>query len=141
MKKGQPRYASWKREGFPLWLQQRLEERDWKIADLGRQMGLTTSAIARWMSGQNTPGPETLLRLADVLQVSYDEVLTEAGLRPRMVSDDDPKRAEINRRVAAIPLTEKNYQMLLDLLNVIESWGDRQNGGPPRTGSPRQYVP
>jgi transcriptional regulator with XRE-family HTH domain len=131
MKKGQPRYAGWKTDGFPGWLAGKLDEREWKIADLGRHLGLTTSAVARWMTGQNTPSHDALLRLADVLNVSYDEVLTEAGLRPRDVPNGDPRRAELSRRIGKIRLTEKNYKMLVELIDMIDRWDRLEGGDPP----------
>ena len=38
MRKGTPRYKNWKREGFPLWLQQQMEEKGFNALTLAQQL-------------------------------------------------------------------------------------------------------
>jgi transcriptional regulator with XRE-family HTH domain len=118
-RKGKPRYADWLREGFPLWLQRRLQERDWTITDLARAMGVQTSLISRWMAGRQKPTAESANRIAEVLQISVDEVLTEAGLRPVLVTDEDPRRAELVMKLGLVELTTERYLTLNALLSLM----------------------
>jgi transcriptional regulator with XRE-family HTH domain len=118
-RKGKPRYADWLREGFPLWLQRRLQERDWSITDLARAMGVQTSLISRWMAGRQKPTAESANRIAEVLQISVDEVLTEAGLRPVLVTDEDPRRAELVMKLGLVELTTERYLTLNALLSLM----------------------
>jgi len=118
-KKGKPRYADWLREGFPLWLQGCLQERNWSITDLARAMGVQTSLISRWMAGKQKPTAESAGRIAEVLQVSVDEVLTAAGLRPVLVTDEDPRRAELMMKLGSVELTRERYLTLNALLNLM----------------------
>jgi transcriptional regulator with XRE-family HTH domain len=118
-KKGKPRYADWLNEGFPLWLQGCLKERNWTITDLARAMGVQTSLISRWMAGRQKPTAESAGRIAEVLQISVDEVLTEAGLRPVQVTDEDPRRAELMMKLGSVELTRERYLTLNALLNLM----------------------
>jgi transcriptional regulator with XRE-family HTH domain len=118
-RKGKPRYADWLHEGFPLWLQMRLQERDWSITDLARAMGVQTSLISRWMAGRQKPTAESANRIAEVLQISVDEVLTEAGLRPVLVTDEDPRRAELVMKLGLVELTTERYLTLNALLSLM----------------------
>jgi transcriptional regulator with XRE-family HTH domain len=118
-RKGKPRYADWLHEGFPLWLQGRLQEREWSITDLARAMGVQTSLISRWMAGRQKPTAESANRIAEVLQISVDEVLTEAGLRPVLVTDEDPRRAELVMKLGLVELTTERYLTLNALLSLM----------------------
>ena len=118
-KKGKPRYADWLREGFPLWLQGCLQERNWSITDLARAMGVQTSLISRWMAGKQKPTAESAGRIAEVLQVSVDEVLTAAGLRLSPGPGEDPRRAELMMKLGSVELTRERYLTLNALLNLM----------------------
>ena len=126
-RRGRRRYAGWLNEGFPLWLQERLTARDWSISDLADAMGMQTSLISRWMQGTQKPTAKSAAKIADALQISVDEVLTAAGLRPSLKTDADPRRAELHRRLDLVELTPERYRtlnaLLSMMLNVNESPG------------------
>lgn len=44
-RKGQRRYKGWLTEGFPGWLQERLDEREWLAVDLAERLGANSGAI------------------------------------------------------------------------------------------------
>jgi hypothetical protein len=59
VKKGSRRYKNWKHDGFPLWLQQRMEERGWNALRVATEIDVVPSLISRWMSGAQQPSPES----------------------------------------------------------------------------------
>lgn len=50
------------------------EARGLTQSELGKKLGLTQSAVAKWETGGFTPCTSTLLALADVLGVSIDRL-------------------------------------------------------------------
>lgn len=121
VRKGQPRYAGWLDEGFPLWLRQRLEERAMSISDLARAMPTQASLISRWMQGRQRPTADSAVRIAEVLCLPPDEVLTAAGLRPQQATDADPHLAELTHKLRLVNLTPERYLTLNALLNTMLS--------------------
>jgi transcriptional regulator with XRE-family HTH domain len=129
VKKGQARYAGWQREGFPLWLQEQLAERSITITELGRRMGTPGTVITRWMQGKNLPDPRNMTKLADVLQISYDEVWQAAGLRPAAEPTIDPRRAALLRRIQDVALTPERIAAISGLLTAFETSDLRDDMG------------
>jgi transcriptional regulator with XRE-family HTH domain len=119
MKKGQRRYKNWKTEGFPLWLQQRMEERGWNALRLAKEIKVVPSLVSRWMSGYQRPSPESLTAIAEAMQLDEREVFTAAGhLSPRH-APNDPRREELHRKVDAAHLTHDRYLTLNTLLTLM----------------------
>ena len=121
MKQGSPRYANWRQDGFPRWLQDQLRVADLSAADLAREMGIEPSLISRWMQGKQLPSAKMANRIAEALKISVDEVLTEAGLRPPLPTDADPRRAELLRKLSTLELTRERYLTLNALLNMMSN--------------------
>ena len=46
-------------------------------AELGRKVGVSNKAVSKWENGQAKPGLETVHRLADILSVSVDDLLSD----------------------------------------------------------------
>lgn len=120
-RKGQRRYKNWLNEGFPLWLQERLEERDWKAVDLADKLGVNSGVISNYMTGARNPEPKLLNRIADVLGVSDEEIFTAAGYLRAMTLPDDPRRLELMRRIQMVELTPDRYAMLSSILASMPS--------------------
>ena len=118
-RKGQRRYKGWLTEGFPGWLRERLEEREWLAVDLAEKINVNSGVISNYMTGARTPDPKMLQRIADVLSVSDEEIFTAAGYLREMPLTDDPRRLELQRRIGVIDLTPDRYDMLNTLLT---SW-------------------
>lgn len=120
MKKGSRRYKNWKTEGFPGWLQQRMEERGWNALRLSREIGVVPSLVSRWMSDYQQPSPESLRAIAEAMQLSETEVLVAAGhLSAAEAPPDDPRRMELLRKMTAIALSHERYLTLNTLLNMM----------------------
>ena len=47
--------------------------------ELARLMGTTPGAVSQWENGRTRPGISKLTRLANVLSVTVEELLREAG--------------------------------------------------------------
>ena len=74
---------------FPKWLNEQLEQRDMKPADLSRKSGLDSAVVSNLMNSKRNPGIRTCKAIARGLEISEDEVLRAAGLL-QSNSDDDP---------------------------------------------------
>lgn len=74
-------------------IQQKLEEKNLKQADIARATGKSTAAVTKWLKGDNIPKAENLKAIAKLLDVSDEWLLTgkeSAGFKP--LSFDEIKR-------------------------------------------------
>ncbi len=78
---------------FGTWLKHQLDRREWSQADLAKRMHVTNGMVSRWVRGERVPSTDSIDRLADVLMVDVDQLLTLAGHRPP-VFEIDPNSAE-----------------------------------------------
>jgi transcriptional regulator with XRE-family HTH domain len=67
---------------FPQWLHKELKKRDWSQVDLSRKTGISTTQVARILSGERGFGVEALVAISTALNVSPVTVLRIAGLLP-----------------------------------------------------------
>lgn len=56
-------------------LQRALKERNMTQAELARQTGIDPANISMYCTGAHTPGIDKLVRIADALHVSLDELV------------------------------------------------------------------
>lgn len=79
---------------FGQWLASRMQAREWNNSDLARRLGTAPSVVSRWVRGDRVPDPASCDRIADVLGVDVDLVLTLAGHRPAVepLAPDDERR-------------------------------------------------
>lgn len=77
---------------FAHWLKHQLDRREWTQADFARRVDSSTGLVSMWLAGKRTPGTESCQKIADVLNVDPDDVLTRAGHRPATepLRPDDP---------------------------------------------------
>lgn len=52
-----------------------LKSRDIHGAQLARRLGFTRSTVSRWVAGKSLPRAEDLPKIAEILNVSCDELL------------------------------------------------------------------
>jgi len=78
---------------FRDWIEARLQERDWKQADLARASGMDTGFLSRILSGTAQAGLDTCVAIANALMLPPDLVLTKAGLLPQKSQDDITREA------------------------------------------------
>lgn len=60
--------------------------------DLAKKLFVTQQAVARWESNKNTPNPETLIKISEILNVSVDYLVgrIDQEKKPTPVSEDGP---------------------------------------------------
>ena len=61
-------------------IQQKLDEKKLKQADIARATGKSTAAVTKWLRGENTPKTESLKEIAKLLEVNDEWLLTGKGL-------------------------------------------------------------
>lgn len=68
------------REYFAEWLTRTLAERKIAGGEVARALEVNDSAISRWKNGKATPGLDSVMKLADFLEVNPVALAVTAGL-------------------------------------------------------------
>ena len=102
------------RAEFGQWLRAQLERVGITQTELARQMGVTQPMVSSWVTGDKRPSPANCDRIAEALVLDVDVVLTKAGYRPRLVTDDEPAIREMVELLRHIP--ERDYPAIQDYL-------------------------
>lgn len=68
------------REYFAEWLSRTLAERDIAGGEVARAVAVNDSAISRWKNGKASPGLDSVMKLADFLDVNPVALAVTAGL-------------------------------------------------------------
>jgi transcriptional regulator with XRE-family HTH domain len=78
---------------FSEWFQRQIKRREWTQADFARRANIAQSTVSTWWTGARVPEPYSCDLIADVLGISYQEVMQVAGHLPpdRPTSEDDPR--------------------------------------------------
>jgi transcriptional regulator with XRE-family HTH domain len=90
------------------------ERRELTQAELGKRAGLQPASVSHFETGQRVPSLETLVRLADALEVTVDVLLGRAPVEAAAqvdpvflrASQADAQTLETVRRVAAAILAD-----------------------------------
>lgn len=69
-------------ESVLLFLEQELERRGWKQADLARNANMDTGMVSNIMSGKRNIGPATAVSIAQALKIAPEILFRKAGLLP-----------------------------------------------------------
>lgn len=110
-------------QSFAKWLRQQLARREWKQADFARRSGFNTGRVSYWMTGKDVPSPESCDRIADILGVDVDTVLTLAGHRPHIDEPaPDDQAAMLCAKVHRINLTEDRIALLNSMLDGMREF-------------------
>jgi len=67
---------------FADWLNQELNNRDWKPADLAKKAGLASGILSRILNRERNAGTETCNAIAQALKIPAEVVFRHAGLLP-----------------------------------------------------------
>jgi transcriptional regulator with XRE-family HTH domain len=103
-------------KSFGQWLAGELRRREWNASDFAARANVTPSMVSRWLRGTR-PSPESCDVIADVLAADLDMVLTLAGHRPSVLTDDDPAMAALVamlRRIRLTPDRENGLRSILE---------------------------
>lgn len=68
------------REYFAEWLTRTLAERDIAGGEVARALEVNDSAISRWKNGKASPGLDSVMKLAEFLEVNPVALAVTAGL-------------------------------------------------------------
>ncbi len=95
---------------FTDWLIKKVRARGWSNNELGRQVGVSSSAISFILTGKQKPSLQLCMKIAQVLDKSPIYVLRRAGLLPPASADELSSEAS--------NLTEIEQKMLRALRNL-----------------------
>lgn len=89
--------------------------------ELAKMLYISQQAYAQYETGSSTPNPETLKRIAEILQVSLDDLLEKTST----VNDprDEMRKDEFSFALynETKDLTEEQKQLILDLARQMKS--------------------
>jgi transcriptional regulator with XRE-family HTH domain len=101
------------REYFAEWLSRTLAERDIAGGEVARALGVNDSAISRWRNGKATPGLESMMALAEFLDVNPIALAVTAGLMDeRQVG---VSRLELPKQSRALAMAEDQIMRIRGL--------------------------
>lgn len=118
---------------FIDWLNSELRAKDWSQADLARATGLTRGAISNIINNQRAPKVETLVAIANGLNMPAEQVLRIAGRLPEEVN---PR--QVAAEILGYKLGELNQNQLDEVIQFIEFIQDRDTKKIYRIKSKRQ---
>lgn len=101
------------KEYFAEWLSRTLAERGIAGGEVARALGVNDSAISRWRNGKATPGLDSVMALADFLEVDPIALAVTAGLMdPNQVGKE---RLPLPEQSRAIALAEEQIMKIRGL--------------------------
>jgi transcriptional regulator with XRE-family HTH domain len=83
------------------------QERDWSQTDLGKKVGVNQRYVSTWETGRNLPHVETLVKIAQVFEVSVDYLLLDNIPREGVHTIDDLELYEQFQQAEALPADQK----------------------------------
>lgn len=83
------------------------QERDWSQGELGRKIGVNQRYVSTWETGRNMPHAETLVKLAQVFEVSIDYLLIDGVPREPNHKIDDLELYDQLRQAETLPAEQK----------------------------------
>jgi transcriptional regulator with XRE-family HTH domain len=102
------------RKAFGEALQQALDDAHMSGRGLARSLGLSPTAVSKWLRGRTTPAPETVARAESLLRVSpgvlssplgYVTLEASAGRQPSSVAEAVKADPRLGPREQAVLLT------------------------------------
>ncbi|MCE6007606.1 LexA family protein [Acinetobacter soli] len=89
-------------------IQQKLEEKNLKQADIARATGKSTAAVTKWLKGDNIPKAENLKAIAKLLDVSDEWLLTGRGdgHAPKKIDLGESNVTFVNTPLIQVPLLD-----------------------------------
>ena len=108
---------------FSKWLQERLDERGWKPADLVKA-GIDSGFVSRLLTGERLPGVATIKKIADALNIPEVEVLRAMGKASPEPASDTPSLRELTSKFAQ--LSDDDQETILKLVRALEETASAQ---------------
>lgn len=72
-------------QNFAQWFKTQLARREWNQSDFARKTGLSQTTVSTWVRGRSVPDPASCDIIADAFLLGLDDVLAQAGHRPRVL--------------------------------------------------------
>lgn len=115
---------------FGRWLLHQIERREWKAADFARRLDVRPGVVSHWIRGERLPSTDSCQRIADVLNVDPDWVLTLAGHRPNVeeLAPDDP-RTDLIAMVRRVRWDAEREAIVRGVLDAMLKAGKPTGGG------------
>lgn len=104
-------------------IQEKLQEKGLKQADIARATGKSTVAVSKWLSGQNTPKTESLVKIAKMLGVTPTWLATGQGEMSALPQDLQGLLDNTSRPVSTTEI-DPNSKIWLPLMDISFSCGD-----------------
>jgi transcriptional regulator with XRE-family HTH domain len=93
------------------------KDKDWSQAQLAQKLGLHPKHISRYENNVHNPPIETLVKIAELFEVSIDFLLTD---EPKTVSGTAIKDNKLLEYFEAVDKMEPEYKkMVFDLIDLI----------------------
>lgn len=92
-------------------------QKQWKQKDLAEKMGVHQRNLVRWEHDQVKPRAKVIEKLAEVLEVSTDELLSEAAFHHGIL-ERDPEMVEILEQFCELE-TEQREALKLVLRDLV----------------------
>lgn len=92
------------------------EEKSYTQQEIAKKLDLTKGAYGAYERGTNTPDAQTLLKLANIFDVTTDYLLGRVDNKKQLygLSEEEKKLVEIVKT-----LTPKQTESLTDMLNML----------------------
>lgn len=122
-----------KTETFSEWIEEQLNLRGWKPADLARAARVGQTTISNIINGNRNPGPDFCISIARALNVPTELVFRKAGILPPSLEERraaDPKLDEA--MLILEQLDEAQRETVLTMLRGFQ----QQPGAAPATPQP-----
>ena len=121
---------------FGVWLQEELDKRDLKQADLARMSGLKRATINRYVNQiRTTPDPDALKAIARALGYKPEDVFRIIGILPPE-PDFDPLLEKANYQLAHMPAILRNL-FLRSIDNEYTRWENERQSEPQAQPKPK----
>ena len=92
------------------------KEKGYSQQQMARKLHITQGAISQWENGTTTPAADQLSALADVFEITVDELLGREEKKPAIA--DGPGRGIVQKYKQ---LTPENQARISDLIEVLLS--------------------
>lgn len=105
---------------FAIWFRDELKKARYSQRSFAGAADVSKSAVGEWSRGTRVPDPENCKKIADTLDIGWDEVLTRAGHRDNTgeFPIDDPRQRVIDM-VAALDDTDPAVQHWLKTAPLV----------------------
>lgn len=112
-----------KEREFADWLEREMRRRGWSASELARRLGMRRQTVYKWLASERLPEPDSASKLATVLGVHVDAVLTMARIRPQVEPisrfDQEQRIREVEEQLQLIRETALTEGVAIPLIGVV----------------------